>query len=303
METQTASSPIVSTTPNPSAVVDVKALVSDVKASDQTDPAKEAASDKPAEAKDSVSSKFAALARKQKAIEAEKAAIKAERERILAEKAELDKWKQEREQPKKKLSPLEALQEYGYTIAEANEFFLNDGKDTPELKLKEIEEKVESRLERMEREQKERDEKIKLEAEQRQKQIEEQAITEFKAQINTYLDENKDQFELTALFGAQDAVFDTVEEYFKANGKVLSVKEAAELVEKYLEDELDKVTKTKKYQSKYAQVKEQAQAADKSSVTTKTLANTLTTAPSSVSTAAKTEEERRRRALEILERQ
>jgi len=98
----------------------------------------------------------------------------------------------------------------------------------------------------------ERDEKEQLELEQR-------AITKFKTDLNTFVSENKETYELINSLGEQDLVYEVIEEYFERNKKVLDHKTAADLVEEQLMDRLKSLKDAKKVKNLFASALETAQ--------------------------------------------
>jgi hypothetical protein len=302
-------------TPQASPVIDVKSVVAQAaNAVSPESPTKEA----PVEAKEEVkaddpmSPKFAALARRERKLTQMEKEFKDRTASQEAELAEYRKWKEAKANPKKeetpvKKSPYKVLKESGLSVAEINEWYLNGQQIPQDDILGEVEARVESRLEKMERERKEADDRLAKEREDAAKAEQEEAIANFRAGIKDHIGKTAEKYELTSLYDPDgEAVFNTINEYFEANKKVLTTDEACELVEKYLEGEFEKALKAKKVQSKLSPVKEetkdQGASADKPAVTQKTLANTLTGSGAPIPKAAKTDEERRRRAMEILSR-
>lgn len=258
----------------------------------------------PSQKVDDMSAKFAALAKKEKIARMAHAQAKqkeqtlAERERAIAERERL--WDEEFKQ-----SPLEAIKKRGYSYEDLTKAALNDGKFDPEVEVR----GVKSELQKFKEEQVEKEKRAKEEALEAQKRQEEQTVNTFKSNIKATIEKNKEKYELTSLYEADGMVFETIEEHFRqttAEGspKVLSIDEACELVEKYLESELDRAASTsKKFQSKYQAIKAKEDAAaqkQSSGKTTTTLTNesSLSAAPSLLSTA--TENDRIKRALAAL---
>ncbi len=249
----------------------------------------------PASKPDDMSAKFAALAKKERMLrmnfgqhKAKESAL-AERERKIAEREA--QWESEF-----KTSPLEAIKKRGYSYEDLTKAALNDGKFDAATEVKE----VRSEIERLRQEQADKDKKAQENATAQQTAAEQEAVETFKTNISTFIETNKEKYELTALYDASELVFQTVEEHFertKKEGKpkILTVDEACGLVESYLESELERTaTSSKKFQAKYQAAKQaDPKQAPKSSVT---LSNEHTsTAPSLL--PAHTEEDRIKRAL------
>lgn len=207
---------------------------------------------------------FSAIIKKEKQILREKRALK---EQQMALEAEKQKWadEQARLQRFKELSnPLEALKEKGWTYEDLTNYVLSEGKTPPEKLIADVKKELED-LKTTQAKEKER--QLELAKEEAKKQ-EQQIIENFKAQTNEFIVQNKDTYELINLHDAQEVVFATVEEHWAKeverynqeleNGvtqprqpKVLSTKEACDLVEKYLEENIEKSIKTKKLSSKF----------------------------------------------------
>lgn len=250
-----------------------------------------------------MSAKFAALAKKERIARQQSQRIKqletqiAERERAVAERER--SWEDEF-----KKSPLEAIKRRGYSYEDLTKAALNDGKFQPETEIKE----VRSELDRMRQEQADKEKKA-IEAEkQAEQQREQQAVETFKTNIAGHIESNKEKYELTALFEAEELVFQTVEEHYLRTSKdgkpkILSLDEACDLVESYLENEIERTaTSSKKFQSKFQALKAQKETEAKpTSKTSTTLTNDFTpssSAPSMLPT--KTENDRIKRALAAL---
>lgn len=242
-----------------------------------------------------ISSKFAALAKKERMARMlhsqakQKEAALLAREQAIAEREKL--WETEWRQ-----SPLEALKKRNVTYQDLTNAALNDGKFQPETEIKSVKEEIERfKLEQAEKESK------ALEAQQRAaEQAEMEVIDAFKGKIGSHIDSSGEKYELTKLYEASDLVFQTVEEHFARTQKILSVDEACELVESYLESELDRTSKSsKKFQSKYLSQKT-AEPEKNAPKSTQTLTNHMNSnvAPSMIS--PKTEEDRMKRALAVL---
>lgn len=236
--------------------------------------------------------RFAALARK------EKAALRAiraskEYEQKLSQQAEAIKRYEERK-AKAKIDPESYLSEAGLTYQELTDYYLNGKKPTTETKLQATEERVQKFIEEQERKEKEKTEQEQLNA---QKQVEE-TITEFKTNIATYLETNKDTYELTNLLEGQELVFDTIEAQFNKTKKVMSIKEASDLVEKYFEDQVERATKVNKFKDRFG--KPEAEDKKPEPTGSKTLSNALPSSAAPSFLSPKNENDRMQRALAAL---
>ena len=78
----------------------------------------------------------------------------------------------------------------------------------------------------------------------------------FKQEINSFV-KGKGEFELINANGASDLVYEVIEEHYNDTGRVLELDEAAQAVESYLEDELEKLMGLEKVKSKFSPRQEQ----------------------------------------------
>jgi len=165
-----------------------------------------------------------------------------------------------------KTNPLKALKERGISLEQLMEMQLNDENPTVDMKLermqKDLESKALSRVEELEK-------KLKDKEESEAKQRYEQAVESYKTELNGFIENNKDTYELIVANNATDLMFQVAEEYYQANGKVLDIKDIAEAVESHLEEEAKKIFELKKF--KQTSQKPQANSPNK---TAPTLSNT-----------------------------
>lgn len=248
-----------------------------------------------------LSAKFAALARKQKALEAEKSKWKEERHKEDGDRSEYLKWKEDQSKPKAKKTPIEALMTEGYSYEDAAQFVMNDNRPTAEFRVKEVETKFET----FKREQEEK-EAAKLESEKTQSESQQaKAIEDFKTSINDYVIQNADTYELISLHEAQGLIYDTISAHYEqtkeeGSPKILSTKEASDLVEAYLEERVEKSIATKKLQAKLKPADEQKKESAVQAFTSKTLNNSVTSSSGTARSPARDEAERIQRALALL---
>lgn len=244
---------------------------------------------------DPLAPKFAALAKREKQarILQQQSRLQAQalakREAAIAEREKI--WEEEF-----KSSPLEALKKRNLTYQDLTNAALNDGKFQPDVALKDLKDEIQKV-----RQETEAKEKLALQNAQKQAQMaEQQAVAHFQEQIGAHIEQNLEKYELTKIYDANDLVYQTVEEHFNRTKKILSVSEACELVESYLESELERTSKeSKKFKSKFLnqQRAEDAKGVGKSSTT---LSNNLQSSSAPSMLPQKTENDRIRRALEKL---
>lgn len=142
-----------------------------------------------------------------------------------------------------------ALELLGLNYDELTKAQLLDGEIPPEVQIKKIEEKFEAFKSEKEKEEQRRQEQEAL----KQREAEARAISDFKSQINTYLSDNAARYEFIAFEGAQELVFDVIDEHYNRTlnqetgiGKVMSLEEAADKVEEYLEGKYNKAKELSK---------------------------------------------------------
>lgn len=168
-----------------------------------------------------VTKKEAELAKKEAEIAKKEEALKAQEELIK-------KFKEAPELAKK--NPKELLKTLGIDSDEYLKSLLNDGEPTPEDKIKGIESKfaeLEQKLEAREKALQEKEAQI--------------AIHNFKQEIKTYVETNKDTAcRLTKALGKDEVVYNVIEEHFTKTGEVLPIDKASEMVENHFVTEKKK---------------------------------------------------------------
>jgi len=90
---------------------------------------------------------------------------------------------------------------------------------------------------------------------EKEKSLEEQRYEDiklgFQNEIESFVNSNGEEFELIKANDANDVVYEVIEEHYNETGKILDIKEAAQAVESYLEDEAEKLLKLGKLRSKF----------------------------------------------------
>ena len=234
---------------------------------------------------DKFASKFAALSRRDKELREREAEIN-NKLALLEEKfAALENPSEPEKEPelpleyRLKSNPLETLKEMGLGYDKLTELALNDGKLTTDMQMQLMREELESKFgSELERLQNELAEKEKAQEEQKYEEV-----------VNNYMNEltefvNTDQkYELIRANDSVDLVYDVIEDYYNETGRILDMNEAADQVEAYLEEELDRiVNNTQKLQEKFGLTKAEAEKIveaqeQKSSNDSPTLSNTHST--------------------------
>ena len=205
---------------------------------------------------DQFSRKFAALSRREKDIRAKEADYEYRMSELEERLQELQNPPEEPQAPieeRLRRNPFETLEEMGLGYDKLTELALNDGKLTPEMQMKLMREELEhgykSKFEELE-------ERLAQKEQEEEYNKYESIETNFKQEIDSFVN-GKDEFELINANGASDLVYDVIEEHYNDTGRVLNMDEAAEAVESYLEDELEKLMSLGKVKSKFSPRQEQ----------------------------------------------
>lgn len=268
--------------------------------------------------KPTVSEQFNVLASKEKTLQRRREEIAREKQSLAAEKAEVARQLAESRSLAEKYgsrpkTALEALERYGFSYKDATELALNEGQPTAEQIARAAEERVTA----LEQRQKDAAEEAKTSAHQAAEAAATQAIEDFKGEINEFISTKSDDYELISLHGAQSVVYDTVEEFFersraedakkrgvsldKAQGRVLSIKEASDLVEEYLAEQVKRSLDTKKFKANGQPSKEpqSGKPSDQAPAQRRTVSNEMTSSTPTLLTP-RVEEDRMRRAIAAL---
>lgn len=252
---------------------------------------------------DPLAPKFGALARREKSIVTRQNELKAKEAELEKKMAEFEaRFKRHDEIYKKaKMDPRPFLEELGWDYNRLSEAHLNDYQPTPEDRIRTLEERLESEQKAKESE---REKQLRLQQEEAQRSLEE-AKTNALHNITAEIKKMADKYEYINEFEGFELVYDTMMDHYNktaAEGKpvILALEEACDLVEKFIEEEqVSKVFKTKKFQSKFKQNEPETDKKD-AKAPSPTLNNTTTTSSAPSMLPAKTERERIERALAAL---
>ncbi len=245
----------------------------------------------------SISSKLEVLLkREQAAVEKERFAREKEKE-LEAKLSRIKEFEGAKGNSKK------ALELLGLSYDELTQSLLNDGSIPPEVKVRELEEKFNQYKTEQEKAEEGRLAQAQKDAEAQETKV----IGEFKGQIKQYIKDNAPRYELTAFEEQEDLVFDVVDEHYKRTldpetgiGKIMSIQEAADKVELFLETKETKRKELTKIKTIWGmlppQVQKQAQ--NQQAPRQRTLTNSLTAAaPAPIRKAPISDEERVQRAI------
>jgi len=266
-----------------------------------------------------VSQQFAALAKKEKAIVKQQAEIKAKETAFAQREAEIAarEAKVKESESLFETDPFEALKLRGYSYEKLTDMILSG-----QMKVEKAPEDPTALAKRLANEIREEiSAKEKAREDAAKKSIEDQKAAEaaqleeayaaYRSEVKDYTTQNADDYELINLYGQQEAIVTEVQAYYEEHKRVLSVKEASDIVEKKLEAEVQKALGAKKFASKITPptaTKTEAKAvAEKATATktpapTKTLSNNIHTTMASTLPAS-TDSERMKRALSALNSQ
>lgn len=191
---------------------------------------------------DNFDRKFAALSRKERDIRARESELADLEERFQSMEEEPEIPLEQR----LRSNPLKVLEELGLGYETLTDLALNDGKLTPDMQMQlirdELEADYQSKFQDLEQRLEERDER---EQDERYDSI----LSGFMEEIQNHVS-NDDNYELIQANDASDVVYEVMEEHYNQSGNILSIDEAAEAVESYLEEEAEKLLNLQKVRSR-----------------------------------------------------
>lgn len=261
----------------------------------------------PAKKEEPISSKFAALAKKEKAIVKRDQEIKA-REATFAQREAAIAEREARVKAFETLvetNPLEAMEKYNVTYQKLTDMILS-GKTTVEKKpedpievAKKIAEDLRKEFTEKETAREAAAKKAQEEAAAQQKAELEKAYAQYRDEVNVFTKQNADKYEMINIFDQQELVIDTVNGYYEKHNRVLSVQEACDMVEAYLDSEFQKAQKAKKFAGKSTATETTSTKKEENKPASKTLSNSMTGQATSKLPAV-SEQDRMKRALAAL---
>ncbi len=207
---------------------------------------------------DTTTERFGALARREQQALRERQAIAAEKQKLSAEQASFaaQKARFEEEDALWKANPAQVIEkrlgDKWYDVL--TQIQLNEGRPTPDMVAKTT---VVKELEAFKKAQEEEREAAKAEAQKAERAKFEQTLAEFRQEVQDFVKapENQEAYELVNLHDASEVVLATIEEHFQRTKKagkpqIMSITQACDLVEKYLEEQVERSTKTKKFSAR-----------------------------------------------------
>jgi hypothetical protein len=211
--------------------------------------------------------RLAALSQKEKAIRESAAQAKADRAAAQAEREAVQRERQAwaERQSIYRQNPLQLLQDHGFDYDGVTRFVAQGGWSPEQQAAAQQAAQIQAINELARRQeadrqafiaQREADLKAAQEREEQERtQAEQEAVTEFKEELSSFVKAEPDAYEMIGLAGqgAMDAIFARIEEHYQKTGERLSNKAAADAVEAELIAEAEKVINaSKKLKGKFA---------------------------------------------------
>lgn len=241
---------------------------SDVSSVEETPKAAEP--EKPKE--DPLSAQYAALARKERAMREQAKAIKAQEEgmRQREEAMKSDYASKYIQKDRIQSDPLGALSELGLSYEQITEMVLNQG-NRPDITKDPLVVQMQAEIKRLS-ELAEKSQKDQVEGQTKAYQ---QAVAQIKREASTLVFTDP-AYETIKETGSVNDVVELIEATYRDEDRIMSVEEAAKLVEEHLIEEAMKLTKLKKIQERLKPVAPASQLQDpKQSQPSKTLTNAV----------------------------
>ena len=221
---------------------------------------------------------FDLLAKKEKQVLAERQRLAAERQAIAEQVKQLEEWRAQRQREEEEsktyvTNPEKLLAKYGWDYNKLAEFKLNDNEPTPQMLIKQQQDRINELEARWQNEKKQEQEA----AQKAQNEYLTQVVADFKDQIDVFVTSKPDTYEYIKINEGQNLVYQTVEEYYNKTGQIMPIKKACDLVEQYLSNIVeDKLLKSKKLQQKIG-YRVPTTSESPSPKSPRTLSNTITT--------------------------
>lgn len=186
----------------------------------------------PVPKEESISPKLAVL------MERERQAVSRERMARAQEEKLKERLRKVEEFESVKTDPKKALDFLGLSYDQLTQSILKDGETPPSVEIQRLRDELDQYKNQLKQEK-------DLEVEKRKEhvlQAESKAVSDFKTEITDYLKNNTARYELIDFEGANDLVYDVIDEHYNRTidpntgvGKVMSITEASDKVEEHLE--------------------------------------------------------------------
>lgn len=264
-------------------------------APDETVVEQTTATEEPAPTK--VDPKFSALARKEAQLYREREELKAQKAALEQAHRQVVAFEEARQVARR--DPLAALEALGITYDALTEHVLNGGKPTPNAEVAAVREEL-AQLRAEQEAARARAEEL---ASARLAEENQAVIEEARQAAVAFTEANVDRYELTAANNGASLVPQVREQHFARTGKLLTIEQAADLVEKHFEGVADRIAKARKFQTKIAPPPRAPPATPAATppAAQRTLSNALTASASTAPAKARSETDRIRAALARLE--
>jgi len=200
---------------------------------------------------DQFASKFAALSRKEKSLRERESEYESKFEEMERQLSEYEQANQEPEidwEHMLRNDPLRALEEAGLGYDKLTELALNDGRLTPDMQMKAMREEIERDYKRQFEDLEGR---LQAKEEAEQEEYYDHVQENFQDEIKGFVHQNPNDYELISASEGDSLVYDVIEEHYNETGRILDLKDAADAVESYLEDEATKLMRLNKISSKF----------------------------------------------------
>lgn len=239
--------------------------------------------------------RFAALAKRERMLFQRDRDLQGREARLAAVEEEIAQLKAIKTAARQ--NPMEALKYLGTDYKTITDYVLNNEKLPAEYQINQVKEELRGEVELLK---KQREEDYKK-AQERESQDYDRVKVEFIENCNDYARSNLDKYELINLNEAFNLIPAVIEQNFyktqkeSGKGRILSIDEACDLVERHLEGRVEANIKSKKWQAKATpQPKEEGK--QPSPNTLSTLTNNMTSSSASV-LSPQNEADRMKRAM------
>lgn len=192
--------------------------------------------------KDLDSTRFAHLSKKEAALVKEREAFKKEMEVFKQQQLESDKYRKAWEMVNEiaelqKTDAVAAMKKAGFSDTDLLNY-LSQAQDTstPEERASKI---AKSEIDKFKSEQAKIQEENEKKSQELKKSEEDKTILKFKNDIGSFISKDTDKYEYLNFYGesAQDIVYETISTILQDSGEMISIDEAAQLVENYYEEQ------------------------------------------------------------------
>jgi hypothetical protein len=181
--------------------------------------------------KDEFAARFMALSRKEKRLQESQVSLKKQEERLK----ELDSIKE--------AGVMKALEYHGFTIDDVVNYALGESDKPPVDPVDALKSEFDNYKQSIEEE---KAQKKAQEEEINQKHIED-TVNAHKTQIDQFIRQNPAKYELINAQDSGDLVWEVTEQHFQEYGELLSIEDASNKVESFLENQVKDLLKLKKF--------------------------------------------------------